>query len=122
MVEFLWETHCVLPPSVHGSGNRYKFINCKFPQNSPTRINSDTIYDFMNEFLNFTEVINGVSYGGVSLKIQPEGEFIAEAKLENLTKYLLHDIYCIIDIETAGLPERKEGKQVFRKYYRLHGY
>ena len=112
-IEFLWETHCVLPPSVHGSGNKYQFINCDFPQKKPNSVQSEIIYDFIDEFLKFDEIINGQTYGGVTFKIQPRGDFIPEAKIEDLTKYLVDDIYCIVDIETAGFPEESEGKTIY---------
>jgi DNA polymerase III epsilon subunit-like protein len=109
-VEFLWETHCVLPPSVHGSGNRYIFLNCTFPKAKPLNVSADIVYDFINEFLKFEEIINGETYGGVTLEIKPKEEFVPEAKIEDITKYLLEDIYCIVDIETNGFPENVEGK------------
>ena len=111
-VEFLWETHCVLPPSVHGSGNRYKFIKNKMPINIPQRINRDTVYEFIEEYLAFDEIVNGQGYGW-TLKIHSNEEFLSETKTEDITKYLLDEIYCIVDIETTGFPQKVNDKTIY---------
>ena len=111
-VEFLWETHCVLPPSVHGSGNRYKFIKNKIPNNIPQKINSDTVYEFIEEYLAFDEIVNGQGYG-CTLKIHANEEFLSETKTEDITKYLLDEIYCIVDIETTGFPQKVNDKTIY---------
>jgi DNA polymerase III epsilon subunit-like protein len=112
-IEFLWETHCVLPPSVHGSGNRYNFINKNFPINQPKNINRDSVYDFIEEYLEFDEIVNGQGYFGTTLKIQSNEEFLSETKSVDLTKYLLDEVYCIVDIETTGFPQMVNDKKIY---------
>lgn len=103
-VEFLWRTHTVLPPSVHGSGNKYSFINTDFPKSKPIFIDNNTIYNFIESFLDFEEIEGGGGYGEVLTLISSKTEFINDFEETDLTKYLLDDIYLIIDIETSGLP------------------
>lgn len=112
-IEFLWETHCVLPPSVHGSGNRYAFLNTNFPINKPKRIGNDVIYEFIEEFLEYDEIVHGISYGSFSHKIVSNEEFISEIEKNDITKYLLDDIYCIVDIETSGFPKKNNDKIIY---------
>lgn len=111
-VEFLWKTHCVLPPSVHGSGNRYKFINNRIPNNIPQRINRDTVYEFIEKYLSYNEIINSKGYG-FTLKINSNEEFLSETQSEDITKYLLGEIYCIVDIETTGFPQKFNDKTIY---------
>ena len=111
-IEFLWETHCVLPPSVHGSGNRYQFLNKKFPKFKPNKIDKNHIYDFIEEFLDFDELVHGENYGKLKHSIRSNGEFVNEIGSTDISKYLMDDIYIIVDIETSGLPYKKEN-QIF---------
>jgi DNA polymerase III epsilon subunit-like protein len=112
-IEFLWETHCVLPPSVHGSANRYAFLNTNIPKNKPKRIDDDIIYEFIEEFLEYNEIVHGINYGSFSHKIVSNEEFISEIGKNDLTKYLLDDIYCIVDIETSGLPKKNNDTIIY---------
>lgn len=112
-IEFLWETHCVLPPSVHGSGNRYKFLNKVFPENRPQRVDNKLIYELIEEYLEYDQIVNGQSYGGLTHKILANEEFVSEIKNDDLTKYLIDEIYCIVDIETTGFPQKVGGTVVY---------
>jgi len=103
-IEFLWRTHVVLPPSVHSSGNRYKFVNENFPKNPPSNIDKSTISNFIKTFLDIKEIQVGDGYGEVFTSIKSKSEFIIDLETEDLTKHLLDDVYLIIDIETSGLP------------------
>lgn len=104
-IEFLWRTHLVLPPSAHGSGNRYSFVNIGFPTYSPFKIDKDTIYNFIEAFLDVKEVEARGEYGGTYTLFAPKREINYEiVEKEDITKYLLDDVYLIIDIETSGLP------------------
>jgi len=106
-IEFLWRTHSVLPPSVHGSGNRYSFINTPFPKKAPFFIKNDTIYNFINTFLDFDEIEGRGAYGGIVKTFSSKSDFINEIdKDADLTKYFLDEVYLIIDIETTGLPQK----------------
>lgn len=118
-MEFLWQTHCVLPPSVHNTGNRYKFLQNRFPQNIPLAVNRDSVYEMIDEYLDFKQVINGQGYGGLTIEIQPNEEFVSETQNVDFTKYLLDDIYCILDIETTGFPQNINGEIVYPEILQL---
>tara|TARA_R100000306_G_scaffold61690_2_gene65037 strand:- start:1713 stop:2987 length:1275 start_codon:yes stop_codon:yes gene_type:complete len=113
-IEFLWQTHTVLPPSVHGSGNKYSFLNNGFPQNKPQEIDTETIYDFIDEFLDFDEIQVGTGYGGVMNKISSKVDFVDDfSDDEDITKHLLDDLYLIVDIETSGLPQKTSNGTIY---------
>ena len=113
-IEFLWKTHTVLPPSVHGSGNKYSFLNNGFPQNKPVEIDTETIYDFINEFLDFDKIQVGTGYGGVMNKISSKVDFVDDfSDDEDITKHLLDDLYLIVDIETSGLPQNTANGTIY---------
>lgn len=112
-MEFLWRTHVVLPPSVHSSGNKYKFVNQTFPKNSPTSIDKSTISKFIKTFLDVKEVEVGDGYGEVFTLIKSNSEFVTDLETKDLTQHLLDDVYLIIDIETSGLTEMTtKGKKI----------
>ncbi len=120
-IEFLWETHCVLPPSIHGSGHRYKFQNVKFPLNPPIYINEDSLIDFINEFLNFEEIEEGNGYGEVFETIisSPDDKEDNSFSELNVLEYLEKDIYCIIDIETDGLPKKSTNGTIYPEIFQI---
>lgn len=105
-IEFLWETHTVLPPSVHGSGNKYSFINGSFPTKPPLKIDTSTVYNFIETFLDFKEIEVGTGYGEVMTLISSKTEFVTDFNEEDITKHLLDDVYLFVDIETSGLPKK----------------
>lgn len=112
-IEFLWKTHTVLPPSVHGSGNRYSFLNGSFPTKAPVKINTETIYNFIETFLEFKEIQVGSGYGEIMTLISSKTEIITDFKEEDITKHLLDDVYLIIDIETSGLPKKTNSDIIY---------
>lgn len=112
-IEFLWKTHTVLPPSVHGSGNSYSFVNKDFPKNPPVKINESIIYSFIDSFLDFEEIEGGSGYGEVMTLISSKTEFINDFEETDLTKHLLDDIYLVIDIETSGLPQKSNNGTIY---------
>lgn len=112
-IEFLWETHTVLPPSIHGSGNKYSFVNGLFPKKTPTIINTDTIYNFIDMFLDFDKIRVGGRYGEVMNLISSKTKFINDFEKEDITKHLLENVYLIMDIETSGLPIKNGMTEVY---------
>ena len=70
-IEFLWETHVVLPPSLHNSGNRYRFINCEMPLSLPSFINQDNISELISEFLIADKVRILTGYGDEIVEFTP---------------------------------------------------
>ena len=111
-VEFLWETHVVLPPSVHSSGHCYSFVNCKFPTKSPVRIAKKTIYYFIENYLDFKKITTGGTYGEVMTQISSKVDFISDFN-EDISKYFLEDVYLIIDIETSGFPKHSDNGIIY---------
>ena len=106
-IEFLWKTHSVLPPSVHGSGNKYSFINNSFPKKAPSFVDNEKIYEFINTFLGFDKIVRQNQYGGIFKTFSSKTDFINEQDEEiDLTKHFLDEVYLIIDIETTGLPQK----------------
>jgi len=108
-IEFLWRTHAILPPSAHGSGNKYSFLRNEFPTNSPVAISTEIIYNFIYKFLDIKEIRVGTDYGEMTI-IKSKTDFIPEFKDEDITKHLLNDVYLILDIETSGLPRKVNNK------------
>ena len=110
-IEFLWRTHSVLPPSVHGAGNKYSFVNVNFPKKKPVFIDDKIIYNFINTFLDFEEIVGRGEYGGIIKTFSSKADFINEIN-ENadLTKHFLDEVYLIIDIETSGLPVKLQSE------------
>ena len=105
-IEFLWKTHTVLPPSVHGSGNNYSFVNGSFPNKPPIGISTDTIYSFIEEYLDFKKVEVGNEYGEITTLISSKTEFVTDLEDKDISKHFVEDVYLIIDIETSGLPQK----------------
>lgn len=70
-IEFLWETHVVLPPSLHNCGNRYRFINCEMPFSLPSFINQDKISELISEFLIADKVKILTGYGDEIVEFTP---------------------------------------------------
>jgi len=108
-MEFLWYTHVILPPSIHGSARRYEFAN-NMPFQQPAFIDNEVIYKVINKYLAFKDFESGELYGEVFEKISPRGKFISELGEEDISKYLMDNIYCVIDIKTTGLPINNNGR------------
>lgn len=49
-VEILIRLHSILPPSVHLSGNQYKFINCSRPKNKPEKIDISSLLTYVEKY------------------------------------------------------------------------
>lgn len=105
-IEFLWYTHTVLPPSIHGSGNCYSFINKTLPKAKPLSIATENIINVINKYLDFKKVETGGMYGEVFERISPKEDFVNELEDFEMAKYLLNNINCFVDIETSGLPNK----------------
>ncbi len=112
-VEFLWETHTVLPPSAHGSGNVYSFVNGGFPSKLPLWIDSNTIYSFIEKYLDFKEISFGGPYGEEMALVSSKTEFVNDLNEEDFSEYLLDDVYLIIDIETSGIPQKTNSGKTY---------
>lgn len=60
-IELLWNTHVVLPPSLHKSGNSYSFLN-SFPTISPIIIDSNLLISTIDKFVRKESKKNGTGY------------------------------------------------------------
>jgi DNA polymerase III epsilon subunit-like protein len=105
-VEILWNTHVVLPPSLHNSGGNYSFINCKYPKSSPSTIDISGISNFINKYLEVEKKSIGRGYGEVIFEFIPPN-LPSNIEVEDKIIQSNKDIICVIDIETDGLPEKK---------------
>jgi uncharacterized protein (TIGR02145 family) len=104
-LELLWRTHIVLPPSLHVSGNHYVFRNDRLPNSSPSRIELPKLNSMIQEFAEVDEVVVGSRYGHESEEVKSvqtrfEIDTVGELNLLN------QSYFCVLDIETDGLPQR----------------
>lgn len=104
-VEVLWNTHVVLPPSIHNSGNSYSFINCKYPKALPQVVKQRIVSKFIDTYLQAEKKIIGRGYGEVLFEFIPPNipsdlDEVDFSQLKNKT------VICVIDIETDGLPRK----------------
>src|SRR5690606_30589017 len=74
---------------------------------------TETIYNFIDTFLEFKEIKVGNGYGELMTLISSKSEFVNDFKEEDITKHLLDDVYLIIDIETSGLPQKTNSGTIY---------
>lgn len=100
-IEILWNTHVVLPNSLHSSGLKYTFINCIYPSEKPKFIDINNFSYIENFFLNRSKLVKKKTYFGdleeIENIIQPSD--IDKVDLSKLNKKL----FFVFDIETDGL-------------------
>lgn len=100
-IEILWNTHVVLPNSLHSSGLKYSFINCIYPSEKPKFININNFSYIEYFFLNRSKLVKKKTYFGdleeIESIIQPSD--IDKVDLSKLNKKL----FFVFDIETDGL-------------------
>lgn len=65
-IELRWNAHLVLPPSLHISGNHYKFRNESLPISSPSHINlssiEELVYKYCSEITYYPLSYNGIDF------------------------------------------------------------
>lgn len=104
-IEILWNTHVVLPPSLHNSGGDYSFVFCKFPRSRPLLVKRRIVLNFIDAFLETEKTIVGRGYGQILFTLIPPN--IPSDLNEDYEKQLKDKtVICVIDIETDGLPSR----------------
>lgn len=105
-MEFLWEHHLTLPPSIHKSTLNYEFLNDTFPKNEPQKVNFQKIKKVIDKFIDKREVLFPSSQG-VAKEFEP---IHTQTNFENLNLRKLKErgirgsFYLAVDIETDGLP------------------
>ncbi|PHI18098.1 hypothetical protein CEQ90_19715 [Lewinellaceae bacterium SD302] len=60
-IQLLFNTHVVLPPSLHKSGNRYSFKHST-PVNAPKEIETDKLFQILGKFIDLSSEVIGKKY------------------------------------------------------------
>jgi len=96
-LELRYNGHIVLPPSIHYTYKKYKFINNNIPYKAPLHVDLNSIKNMINQFCN----------------IYPDQKELKEIKLTESQYHLSYDrpeyeiyggYFLILDCETNGLP------------------
>lgn len=106
-IELLWSTHIVLPNSLHKSGSKYSFTNCKFPTEKPAFIDIDKFKIIESLFLNISEIEKKKVYFSLSKEKHRNIKLPKNINLIDLSK-IEENLFFLFDIETDGL--LKNGK------------
>ena len=104
-IELLWRTHIVLPNSIHKSGSKYSFTNCKFPKEKPVFLDINKFKIIESLFLNILEIERKKVY--FSLSKEKHRNIKQPNKDINLIDLSLieENLFFLFDIETDGLIE-----------------
>lgn len=106
-IELLWSTHVVLPNSLHKSGSKYNFTNCKFPLEKPTFININKFKIIESLFLNISEIERKKVYYSLSKEKHRNINLPKNINLIDLSQ-IKENLFFIFDIETDGLIKNKQ--------------
>lgn len=104
-IELLWKTHIVLPNSLHRSGSKYSFVNCKFPKTKPKFLKIDKFKIIETLFLNISQIEKKKVYYSLSKAIHRNINLPNNLQLINLSS-LNKKLIFLFDIETDGLIEK----------------
>jgi DNA polymerase III epsilon subunit-like protein len=116
-IEFLWATNVALPPSLHPSGNKYKFVNCDFPQALPTEIDQSKLYDIVRKYLDVSYTETKIRYSEIVVEIE-----YSEAPSDIDDVFLGEgdpDKILVLDIETDGLIANNNSEKIFPKIIQI---
>jgi uncharacterized protein (TIGR02145 family) len=84
-IEILWNTHIVLPPSLHKTGNKYRFLNCDKPLSLPRSVKHRYVSTLINNYLQAEKKVIGMGYGEELV------EFIPPITLTEILKKLIDE-------------------------------
>lgn len=84
-IEILWNTHIVLPPSLHKAGNKYQFLNCEKPLSLPRLVKHRYVSKLINNYLQAEKKVIGMGYGEELV------EFIPPITLTEILKKLIDE-------------------------------
>lgn len=101
-MELLWKTHVVLPNSLHRSGFKYNFVNCKFPKSKPKFIQIDRFKVIETLFLNISEIEKKKVYYSLSKAVHRNVSLPKNLKAIDLSS-IDKKLFFLFDIETDGL-------------------
>ena len=95
----------MLPNSIHKSGSKYSFANCKFPNNKPAYIDVNKFKIIESLFLNISEIERKKVY--FSLSKGKHRNIKQPNKNINLIDFssIRENLFFLFDIETDGLIE-----------------
>jgi DNA polymerase III epsilon subunit-like protein len=126
-LEFLFNRHLVLPPSLHSSGLNYEFIN-GVPKEAPSIVYSSEskIYKLQEELCSSLAAISEWKYDNLfENEVKKEDYLNLPEDIKNvLAKHLniesldtekrkrSDSVFLVLDIETNGLPEKKDNQKV----------
>ena len=119
-MELLWSTHVVLPYSLHKSGDKYKFINSRYPKHKPEQIDINRFRIIIKFFLNRSKLIKKKNYFNtwtedVPLK-QPSN--LESIDLSTIKKNLIF----IFDTETDGLMKKSSFPKIIQISWMIMDY
>ena len=101
-IELLWNTHVVLPNSLHKSGSNYIFTNCKFPRRKPLFIEINKFEIIEGLFLNISRLEILLSYYTLSRNKHREIEQPTNINFIDLAS-INETLLFLFDTETDGL-------------------
>ena len=107
-IEFLWQIHVVLPPSIHNTGNNYEFLNCNYPLNPPLKVNDVGIKKIVHDYLDVKFVDGRDNYRDEDFLII-SSELPSDLDTFDYSVIFGKKMICVIDIETDGLINRSNG-------------
>jgi DNA polymerase III epsilon subunit-like protein len=97
-LELLWNSHAVLPPSIHMSTFKYEFLNCRFPNTVPEIVDNVTLLAAIGDVCESQPMRLG-SELFIEFGCPPEKNLVTCDEIESdfIGEFI------IIDIETNGL-------------------
>jgi DNA polymerase III epsilon subunit-like protein len=103
-IEFRWNNHLVLPPSIHKSSLKYKFQFTNFPKRIPLKVDEEKLTDVIDKFIEIEQVGCGGSnndpiYGGKQTMINN-----VNLSPHDIRKKFGPWLRLVVDVETDGLP------------------
>lgn len=109
-IEFLWNSHVVLPPSIHNSSLQYRFLNTKIPQQKPLSIKLKNIVNLTDKIVQRIDKPLITSLGlEKGFQLKSLGPDFQNEALKEIKKIRGKELYLIFDIETDGLPQNNKG-------------
>jgi DNA polymerase III epsilon subunit-like protein len=99
-MEFRWNNHIVLPPSIHKSSFEYIFLNNKFPSSFPTEIDSSLLGSIVDKYLKETKYClrsDGYGFYFTTEPTIPDSKYLSAREIKNRHPNFN---YIVIDIKT----------------------
>nr|WP_320119539.1 exonuclease domain-containing protein [uncultured Marinifilum sp.] len=110
-IELLWSTHAVLPPSLHNTGNKYEFVNCRIPSETPLEIDISNFNKIKEKYLDRVKEVIKKSYFEEWVATESVNQPSSHDTI-NLSE-LKGKLSMVLDIETDGLISTQMNQKVF---------